>query len=375
MIKKRHMKRYMNWLRHKFHRRNNIIGLRYTATWKCDSRCITCAIWKDKAAGRNDLSVEEIDKFSRSKYFSKTEYVTISGGEPTLRKDLPEVISILHRNIPTASFGITTNGLNPEREEEMFRKIVGDNPDIRFGLVGISLNGPSEIHDLTRGINGSWEKAVATYERLKDIVHCEFSFAFCKQNVDSFEWVLDFARKKGTRAYICWTVMNERFDVKDADLVFWKPGMEKVLEKYLETEYKIPGTFLGKVKNMAEPSIGINFGYLYDSIVNRRIMPCFAGSQIIHIDPEGNVYPCNFKLTEDRVVGNVREKTFDEIWEGMPSHILKEIAEGQCMYPNGLCGDSDIFPSIRNSPPAVLKWYLSKLLRGRPLVEVERNGK
>lgn len=104
-------KRYLNWLKHKLHLRNDIFGLRFTITWKCDSRCITCAIWKDKTAGRNDLSVEEIDKFSKSRHFRKVEYITISGGEPTLRSDLVDIISILHRNVPTARFAQKTIGL------------------------------------------------------------------------------------------------------------------------------------------------------------------------------------------------------------------------------------------------------------------------
>ena len=363
------IKRYMNWLKYKLRIRSNIISLRFTATWKCDSKCITCAIWKDKTAGKNDLTLEEIDKFSRSKYFRRVERITISGGEPTLRKDLPEVISTLHRNIPTASFGITTNGMDPQVEEVIFRKILKDNPGINFEIVGISLNGPPEVHDLTRGVKGSWEKAVETYERLKDIIHCEFSFTFCKENVDHFEWVQEFARKKGTRAYICWTVMNERFNISNEDLVFWKPGMHRVLRKYIKEQYNLPETIKGKLRNMISLPPGVTFSYLYDSIINRRKMPCYAGSQIVHIDPEGNVYPCNFKLSRDRIIGNLRHKDFDEIWESMPRKILKEIANAECMYPNGLCGDSDIYPSVCNDPPAVLRWYISKLITGRALIE------
>jgi len=367
-------KRYLNWCKYELYWRNHIVGLRFTTTWKCNSRCITCAIWKDKNAGKNDLSVEEINKFSKSKYFKKTEYITISGGEPTLRDDLVDIISILHRNIPTARFSMTTHGMNPDHEEKIFKKIVKDNPDIIFGLVGLSLNGPPEIHDMTRGIKGSWERTVETYERLKNIVPCQFSFTFCKENVDYFEWTQEFARKKGTRAYICWTVMNERFNITDENLIFWKPGIEKILEKYVRTMAPFNDTMFGKVKNLIFLPKNITLGFLYDSAVNRRTMPCFAGRQIVHIDPEGNVYPCNFKLSKDRLMGNLREQEFDEIWESISSGVLKEISAAECMYPNGLCGDSDIYPSICNSPPVVLHWYLRKLIGGNPLVEVQRSA-
>lgn len=359
-------------MKHKLHLRNDIFGLRFTVTWKCNSRCITCAIWKDKTAGRNDLSVEEIDKFSRSKYFKKVEYITLSGGEPTLRDDLPEIISVLHKNIPSASFGISTNGLNPQREEEIFTKILHNNPGIRFGLVGLSLNGPPDIHDSTRGIEGNWEKTIETYERLKNLVHCEFSFTFCKDNAEYFGWVQQFAKKRGTKAYICWTVMNSRFNINDEDLVFWKQGMDKILENYIKNNYPYPETLLGKIKNAIFLPGGITFAYLYDNILQRNKMPCYAGSQIVHIDPEGNVYPCNFKLTEDRIMGNLRKKSFDEIWKNIEPKILEEIADGKCMYPNGLCGDSDIFPSVINCPPKVLRWYLAKILSGKSLIEKPR---
>ena len=368
------VKRYTRWINYKLNRRADIMGLRLTATWKCNSRCLTCSIWKYQEDGKNDLSVEEIDKFSKSKYFQNTEYITISGGEPTLRPDLPEVISVLHKNIPKARFGITTHGMNPQVEEDIFRKIMKNNPKINFSLVGISLNGPPDIHDFTRGIKGSWGKAIETYDRIKNIVHCEFSFTFCKHNVDYFEWVCDFAQKKGTRAYICWTVMNSRFNIQNEDLIFWKPGMSEILRKYTERMCGCSGKKMSdKVKKAFSLNSEVTFSYLYDNIINRRIMPCFAGSQIVHIAPNGDVYPCNFKLTEDRIMGNLRRNSFDQIWESVSAKILKEIAAGECMYPNGLCGDSEIYPSVCNNPPAVLAWYLRKIFRNKALISEQKN--
>lgn len=361
-------KRYARWFDFKLNRRSQIMGLRFTVTWKCNSRCITCAIWKEEDAGKNDLSVQEIDQFSQSKYFRNLEYITISGGEPTLRSDLPDIISVLHKNIPNASFSITTHGMNPQTEERMFKKILNDNPGVRFSLVGISLNGPPDVHDLTRGIEGSWDKAVESYERLKNIVHCEFSFTFCRHNVDHFEWVCDFAKQKGTKAYICWTVMNSRFNITDEDLVFWKPGMGAVLQKYVDQSHSGSSNFFHKLINAVYLDEYINFSYLYDNIINRRVMPCFAGRQIVHVAPNGDVYPCNFKLTDDRIMGNLRENDFDTIWESIKPDILGEITRGDCMYPNGLCGDSEIYPSVRNSCPPVLMWYLRKIFRKEPLI-------
>jgi Fe-coproporphyrin III synthase len=361
--------RYTNWLRYIFNNRNEIFGLRLTTTWRCNSRCLTCAIWQIKNTGKNDLTIEEVDRFSKSKYFKNTSYITLSGGEPTLRDDLPEIVSVLHANIPSAIFNMTTHGMNPDREEEIFHTIIKNNPKIKFGTVGLSINGPPEIHDETRGIKGSFQKVVETYNRIKDIVPCAISFTFCRNNVQYFEWVQEFAKSIGSHAYICWTVMNERFRTSKEDLVFWEKGMELTFNDYISRRFGVPQNMQEKLKGLCLLPPGIVYSYLYDNVLQKKIMPCYAGRQIVHIDPEGYVYPCNFKMSKDRIMGNIREKTFDEIWENPSQKILNEIKHGECMYPNGLCGDSDIFPSIINNPPAVIKWYLLKLIRRKKLIE------
>lgn len=360
--------RYNRWLRYKLNIRSQIFGLRFTTTWRCNLKCTTCSIWKMEPS--DDLTPEEIDEFSRSKYFSHASYITLSGGEPMLRNDLPEVIKILHRNIPSATLNLTTNGFNPIRTEEVLKKVLKDNPKIKFGTVGLSLNGPREIHDETRGVPGSFDRVIETYKRIKDLVPCSFSFTFCEKNVDYFNYVQDFAEKNGTYAYICWTVMNIRFQVDDKDLVFWKPGLDDILRNYVERRFHK----INFIRNLFFLTPAVEFSYLYDSIINQRIMPCYAGRQIVHIAPEGNVYPCNFKLSEDRLLGNLREKSFDDIWKNIPGRILNEIDQGKCMYPNGLCGDSDIYPSIKNNPPALLSWLIKKKLKGENYIEIRKNN-
>lgn len=366
--------RYKSWAKHVLNVRNSILGLRITTTWRCNSRCVTCSIWEMPDAGNDDLTIAEIDQFSRSKYFKNVQYITFSGGEPTLRPDLPDLFSILHRNIPSASFNITTHGMDPANELAIFTRIIKENPKIRIQNVGLSLNGPPEVHDASRGIPGCFSRVVETYDRLQGIVPCSFSFTFYSANVEQFEWVQNFAESKGTKAYICWTVMNERFNSSEKDLVFWQKGMEKVLMRHVARIHRIDRASGSGLRNLLRLPEGICKACLYDNILNWRIMPCYAGQQIVHILPNGDVFPCNFKMSPDRLLGNLRHKSFDSIWESMPRRILREIARGECMYPNGLCGDSDIFPSLSNHPPFIQAWYLKKLIRGENWITVKEKS-
>lgn len=361
--------RYRRWLRHALHNRSKIMGLRLTTTWRCNSKCTTCSIWQMNSDRNTELQVQNYDLLSRSKYLRDVEYITLSGGEPTLRDDLPEIVSVLHKNLPSATFGITVNGLNPDRTERLFRCILKANPDIQFRLVGLSLNGPPEIHDLTRGVQGSFDRVLETYDRIKNLVPCQFSFTFCRQNVQHFGWVQEFARRQGTSAYICWTVMNERFQVEEKDLVFWQSGMDDLLERFAGEKFDTSRSLTAIMKNLMTLPSGLVFACFYDNVVNKRRMPCYAGSQIVHIDPIGRVFPCNFNLSSERMMGNLKELDFDEIWENIDGEVLKEIRCAKCMYPNGLCGDSDIYPSLKNNPPFLVRWYLGKVLTKQRFVQ------
>jgi len=334
--------------------RDRIGCIRYSVTWRCNSRCESCDIWK-KATGEKDLAVEEVEKLCKSPLLKHVERVVLSGGEPTLRNDFPELVTVMHRNLPKAKFSVTLNGLLPEKTAQMIKKILKDNPNIIIENIGISLNGPKEIHDRSRGIPGSFDRAIETCYLLKDFAPIKFSFTFLPYNTEYFGWTQKYAKKLGIGAYLCWTVMNDRFDTQNKDLNFFKEGIKEHLEEYLKNQ-RFPTRLL--------------ISYLYDNFTHEKFMQCYAARQFFHLDPEGDIYPCNFKLSKDRIIGNARKQSFEEIWNN-PSkkRMLEEIDCGECIYPNGPCGDSDLNYSNRNNVFTLLKWYVNKKIRLKKLIE------
>ncbi len=262
----------------------------------------------------------------------------------------------MHKNLPKARFSATLNGLIPDRADQMVHKIVKDNPNLVFESVGISLNGPEEIHDKSRGVPGSFKRAIKTYHLIKDVVPVRFSFTYLPYNTEYFEWVQEFAKKLGTSAYLCWTVMNDRFDSNEKELEFFQEGIKEKLRQFL------------KDKNFAHRLV---MSYLYDNFIQRKCMQCNAARQFFHLDPEGNVYPCNFKLSKDRIIGNVKQKSLKNIWaKADRQRVLKEIDSCECIYQNGgPCGDSDLSYSNYNNLTAVLWWYFKKGLKSEKLIK------
>lgn len=348
---------------------DKITCIRYTMTWKCNFKCTSCNIWNNKNLPHNDINVDEIDDFTQAHLLKNVKEVILSGGEPLLREDFEDIILAMHRNLKHAKFSITTNGFDPDHIYGKFKNLKEKAPDLIWGMIGISLNGPKEIHDASRGVPGSFENAVKTAEMLKEFSNrVDFSFTFLRNNVEYFDWVNDLAKKKNLKVHICWTVMNDRFSTNYEDLIFDKDiSLISILERYTkidEISYhrSLKETFL---RNRGR----IRKAYLYDSIINKRIMPCNAGRTFFHLAPNGDIYPCNFKLSSDRVLGNIREKSFKKIWDKIPERIFKEIKNGECMYPNGLCGDSDIFRSINQSDSVVYEWFSNKINNKEKMID------
>lgn len=339
---------------------NKITCIRYTMTWRCNFKCTSCNIWNNSSLPKDEITSEDIDRLTKSDLLQDVEEVILSGGEPTLRDDFPEIVLALHRNLSKAKFSITLNGYNPERAYNFFKKIKDAAPDLEWALIGVSLNGPKEIHDKSRGIKGSFENVVKTAELLKEFSpHVDFSFTFLKENVNYFDWVCNLAKQKGLGVHICWTVMNDRFSTTEKDLVFQNnPNLIPVLEKYshIDTIKESGSTYQDYIRYKSI----IKSAYLYDSIINKRIMPCHAAKTFFHLAPNGDIYPCNFDLGEDRLMGNIKTNDFGTIWNNTPKNLDYEIERGLCMYPNGVCGDSDINRSISQVDTPVLEWYSMK---------------
>ena len=97
------------------------LNLTISVSYRCNSRCKTCNVWQRP---NDDFTIEEYDKtfasIGRDPY-----WFTFSGGEPTLRKDLPEMVEAAYRHCRPGIINIPTNGIQdkiiPERVERVLQ--------------------------------------------------------------------------------------------------------------------------------------------------------------------------------------------------------------------------------------------------------------
>lgn len=104
----------------------------------CNSRCVMCHQWMQKGTPEEEmLKPEDYQRIFSDPYLSDIDYIIISGGEPTLREDLYEIIVALHTALPKAEIGISTNGLKPDCFISLIERLE-EIRDLRFNI-GVSI--------------------------------------------------------------------------------------------------------------------------------------------------------------------------------------------------------------------------------------------
>ncbi len=109
------------------------------------------------------MSLDEIEKVVRSLH--PLSFVRLTGGEPFLRKDLPEVMHLFYRYASVRRMGLITNGTQPDKTEGYIDRVFELCPTLSLD-VGVSIDGLETVHDELRGLRGAYARAKQTVEIL-----------------------------------------------------------------------------------------------------------------------------------------------------------------------------------------------------------------
>ena len=94
-------------------------------------------------------------------------HLTVTGGEPFIRKDFVEIIDNIIKSSGVPRVSINSNGFYKDRIQNFIPQLINKHKDTEFTL-SISIDGPEEIHDKVRSFNGAYKKALETIAVMKD---------------------------------------------------------------------------------------------------------------------------------------------------------------------------------------------------------------
>ena len=266
-------------------------------TFRCQNNCVHC--YAGGPHETEELTAQQwktiIDKLHEIGIF----IVTFTGGEPTLRDDLPELLQYAQsKGIVT---GLVTNGRRL-KDKEYVKTL--EKAGLDFVQITLESHKP-EIHDAMTGTEGSWKE---TIQGIKNAVSTQIyvttNTTLSNYNASDFLETVDFIKELGVAAF-------------GSNSLIYSGKASKISDKFaipLETLKEL----LPEVRDRAN-QLGLKFLWytptqycLFDPVsLGLGIKSCTAAMINMCVGPNGDVYPCQSYFES---LGNILKDTWERIW-------------------------------------------------------------
>jgi MoaA/NifB/PqqE/SkfB family radical SAM enzyme len=323
-------------------------GRPFKVTWmltdRCDCRCVGCRIWEQKK--RRELTAEEIGRALAAA--PSVRWLNLTGGEPFLRDDLPEIAAAAHAALPgLVLLDFPTTGQRHEAIVAGCRRIAALG--IPRVYVTVSVEGPPALHDRLRGRPGAFENALKTFAALRFVpgLRCWLGMTLNEQNADTVDEMLAAAREHAPDAtfadvhFNVYTVSGHYYANEGAPLKP-PPALGETLRRAIRAR-----------SGSANPADLIEAAYLRllpkYLRTGRSPLPCESVRASVFIDTVGDVFPCT---VYGRVLGNLREQTLGEILRGAEARDARDVVRRDACP--GCWSPCEAFPTIVAQAPASL---------------------
>jgi len=316
-------------------------------TYRCPMRCVMCNIWK------NPTRKEEEIKAADLKTLPQLKFINLTGGEPFIREDLPDIVEECYRH--TKRIVISTSGWFEDKVIALAR---------RFPNIGIriSIEGLSQKNDELRGHQGGFDRGLRTLLTLQQMGLKDIGFGCTVSNNNSADMLslYQLSRSMGLE-FATAAFHNSYYFHKDDNQITNREEVCGNFERLINMQLKErhPKSWFRAWFNM---------GLINYIEGGRRMLPCEAGSANFFIDPWGEVYPCN-GLEEKywkQSMGNIHEADFMTIWQSPEAQEVR--SKVRCCAKNcWMVGTAS--PVMKKYIQHPLRWVVRnkcRSLMGRP---------
>lgn len=326
-------------------------NLIFKVTSNCNLRCRHCFFYDNQNCYETTDEMSDVEKSKLIKYFVdevNIMHCTLTGGEIFTSPIIFDIIKLLKKNnIP---LDLLTNGtLLDENKVKILKNILNPNYDI----FQISLDGANaETNDLIRG-KGNFDKAVNAIKLLKqnnlkvfvaltinrfNVGQLTEIYQLCKDlNVDN----LNLGRVIPTHE------THNEITATTEEIIINIAKLYDIFDESLKLKIKCL-----KINDFLEFEEGRR---IYDEILknnnSQSCLHCTPHHDQIAVFPNGNISICYDCDKNQFSIGNLKEKSFVDIWENRHSHPLfhKRLIENsackKCKYVS-LCNTGCIYRAL-----------------------------
>lgn len=274
-------------------------------TYRCTHRCHMCNVWK------HPTRVEEEFKPALLEKLPPLRFANITGGEPFVRDDLDEIVTIVARKARRTV--ISTNGWMTDR----ILTLADKHPGIG---IRISIEGLPAANDELRGVKDGFDQGLRTLLELQRRGFKDIGFGITVSDRNAKDMLELYQLAKAMRVEFATAAVHNSYYFHKYDNRITKP--DEVAAAFEELVFELLKT--NRVKNWYRAYF--NYGLIQYVRGRKRLLPCEAGTENFFLDPWGEIRPCNGM--EESVwcasMGNLHDHSFEEIWNSEQARKVRE---------------------------------------------------
>jgi MoaA/NifB/PqqE/SkfB family radical SAM enzyme len=310
------------------------LNVTVSVTDRCNSRCRTCNIWRKEVG--EELSTEELARvfahLGRAPY-----WITFSGGEPFLRRDLEELCQVAYERCRPAILNIPSNGLLYRQIPDRVREIAARCPESAL-IVNLSLDGVGARHDEIRNVPGNFERTMACYRGLRALadsgeapnLSIGLHTVISVYNLGELGEIYALVEELAPDSYVS-EIAEERveLDTVGSGITPSADDYARVIdwlrERLVEQQF-------GGISRVTQ-ALRLVYYDLVKRIMReqRQVIPCYAAWLSAHILPDGEVWECSVMGSS---MGNLREAGYDlrRIWTSARAQEVRRAVKTRGCY-------------------------------------------
>jgi MoaA/NifB/PqqE/SkfB family radical SAM enzyme len=313
-----------------------------------------CNVWLEKPKAA--LSQEEIAQIFGHRLFRHCATISLTGGEPSMRRDFAELPPLLAGMMPALrQVNLTSNGF---ATDAIVNGIATFVPSLRKSRVGFSVNlsidGVGETHNAVRRNPRAWERLDATVRALVELrrnvrFNLVLACTFTHSNVQDAEMVLEYARSLGV-----YVIFRRAFTIERIGNLDTYADIKPTAEQDLQIR-----TFLQRVR--AEYDRSRARSLYYDMFLGmlgggERTIPCLYRKAGLFVDHHGDFYVCT--VFSKRIGSGLTEDP-EEVYFRSAAH-RDELASTACRKCSH---DVTLYPSLANQVVDRIRSGITKVRR------------
>lgn len=294
--------------------------------WQCNQKCVFCYAAGQDMGNTKELATRQWKEIIDRLEAARVPMVTFTGGEPTMRSDIDELVGYAKRFVTR----LNTNGVN--LTSELVKKLKAAGLD----SLQVTLYSYDEsVHNTLVGSDHYSDTIQGIRNAVAGGLDISINTPLCRKNAD-YDRTLAFIHSLGVRfvtvsGLICTGmagINHSEYDLTGDELFEIVKNARKFCNEHeMEMDFTSPGL----ISEQKLESLGMN------------VPMCGACLSNMAIAPDGTVVPCQSWLGSDGALGNILTDPFNRIWNHSRCKSLRSMTEEQalaCPFRNekGGCG-------------------------------------